>query len=260
MYKSYLIIVHRTLFIISSAEIVPVISEDNVPLIKAAFKPHHIESSTDFFNHLQQMISLAPGMRLVYRTNFSGMYNDISQVVYFHHPKYTKQAQLKIQEILLSSFNTLPLMTQLFPQIPVFYDDDSFLPFLSESQIPHANDIGASTVVMDIDTFAQKQIDETNLKMRAKKKVLSEDTVKSKEKDIKRYSWLVCCSSVFLMDSESKKIFTSYDNSLLPLISKMIFEDETSAMKNCLKEGAAGARGGEIMIDLGTAYGHVSLL
>ena len=199
-------------------------------------------------------------MRLVYRTNFSGMYNDISQVVYFHHPKYTKQAQLKIQEILLSSFNTLPLMTQLFPQIPVFYDDDSFLPFLSESQIPHANDIGASTVVMDIDTFAQKQIDETNLKMRAKKKVLSEDTVKSKEKDIKRYSWLVCCSSVFLMDSESKKIFTSYDNSLLPLISKMIFEDETSAMKNCLKEGAAGARGGEIMIDLGTAYGHVSLL
>jgi hypothetical protein len=34
----------------------------------------------DFYNVLQQMVTLAPGLRLVYRTNFAGMYNDISQV------------------------------------------------------------------------------------------------------------------------------------------------------------------------------------
>ena len=32
------------------------------------------------------MVQLAPGMRLVYRTNFAGMYNDVSQV----HPAATQ--------------------------------------------------------------------------------------------------------------------------------------------------------------------------
>lgn len=71
----------RAIFIISSAEIAPVVSEEMHAMIKAAFKNHHVESSLDFFNHLQQVICLAPGMRLVYRTNFAGMYNDISQVM-----------------------------------------------------------------------------------------------------------------------------------------------------------------------------------
>ena len=39
-----------------------------------------IESSDDFFALLQQMVYLAPGMRLVYRMDFAGMYNDVSQV------------------------------------------------------------------------------------------------------------------------------------------------------------------------------------
>jgi hypothetical protein len=50
-------------------------------------KQHHIEASLDFFNVLQQMVSLAPGLRLVYRTNFAGMYNDISQVHLFNAPR-----------------------------------------------------------------------------------------------------------------------------------------------------------------------------
>lgn len=48
-----------------------------------ALKQHHVEASMDFFNLLQQMMHLAPGMRLVYRTNFAGMYNDVSQVFLF---------------------------------------------------------------------------------------------------------------------------------------------------------------------------------
>jgi len=49
-------------------------------LIIASFKQHHIESSMDLFSELQQITHLAPGMRLVYRTNFTGMYNHVSQV------------------------------------------------------------------------------------------------------------------------------------------------------------------------------------
>ena len=49
-------------------------------MVRAAFREHHIESSDDFFALLQQMVYLAPGMRLVYRMDFAGMYNDVSQV------------------------------------------------------------------------------------------------------------------------------------------------------------------------------------
>ena len=56
--------------------------------IISSFKQHHIESSMDLFCELQQMTHLAPGMRLVYRTNFAGMYNHVSQVkkyIYHHY-------------------------------------------------------------------------------------------------------------------------------------------------------------------------------
>jgi hypothetical protein len=65
-----------------------VIPPQCVQSVVKAFKQHHIEASMDFFNGLQQMMRLAPGMRLVYCTNFAGMYNDVSQVIYFHFPKF----------------------------------------------------------------------------------------------------------------------------------------------------------------------------
>ena len=74
------------------------------------------------------MVHLAPGMRLVYRTDFSGMYNDVSQVVYFHYPQYHRQPQLPIADIPDNAINCLPLLTQLLPQIPVVYDDDNVIP------------------------------------------------------------------------------------------------------------------------------------
>ena len=61
-------------------EVAPDVPEAMRETLTNMLKQHHVESSMDFFTELQQMISLAPGMRLVYRTNFAGMYNDISQV------------------------------------------------------------------------------------------------------------------------------------------------------------------------------------
>ena len=69
----------RALHIITHARVAPEISAELQTRIESLMKPHHVESSMDFFNEFQQMITLAPGMRLVYRTNFAGMYNDISQ-------------------------------------------------------------------------------------------------------------------------------------------------------------------------------------
>ena len=101
---------------------------------------------------MQQMVHLAPGMRLVYRTNFAGMYNHVSQVmmdatrfvliqrlmlpiqvVYFHYPRFSRKPHFELKKIPSAALHMLPLITQLLPDIPVVYDDDSFVPGLMAS-------------------------------------------------------------------------------------------------------------------------------
>ena len=107
----------------------------------------------DLFALLQQMVHLAPGMRLVYRMDFNGMYNDVSQVrrrhtpqpssersgeltrrvlyakvVFFHYPQFQRRAQAPLQQALLCAINTLPIVLQLLPEIPIVYDDDDAIP------------------------------------------------------------------------------------------------------------------------------------
>ena len=111
---------------------VPVQSpEKQARTVLDALKQHHIEASMDFFNCLQQMTQLAPGMRLAYRTNFSGMYNDVSQVIYFHFPKFARQPQLSLRDIPGHMTNLLPLIRELLPDVPVIFDDDSQIPNLT---------------------------------------------------------------------------------------------------------------------------------
>jgi hypothetical protein len=66
--------------ITSRAKEVPIASDEEVQCVEMALRQHHIEASMDCFNDLQQMVYLAPGQRLAYRTGFHGMYNDVSQV------------------------------------------------------------------------------------------------------------------------------------------------------------------------------------
>jgi hypothetical protein len=179
------------------------------------------------------------------------MYNDISQVVYFHHPKFAKQPQLELREIMQSSLNTLPLMTQILPQIDVFYDDDTFIPFLSDSS-------SKKSVVdegdMTIDDFVTKKWEEKS----------SVNVGEGEESEDKRFSWLVCCSSIFLIDSKDKRIYSSYNTSLLPLVAQIIHVSKSKAIKEMVHletmndESTFDER--NIRMDLGTAYGHVCLI
>ena len=125
------VILFRTLEITGTAHVVPLLETADSQRIKESFQEHHLECSCDFFSTLQQMVQLAPAMRLVYRTDFSGMYNDVSQVVYFHYPQYHRQAQLSLGDIPDSAINCLPLLTQILPQVPVVYDDDDVIPGLT---------------------------------------------------------------------------------------------------------------------------------
>jgi hypothetical protein len=222
-----------------------------------AFKSNHIESSLDLFNHLQQVICLAPGMRLVYRTNFSGMYNDISQVVYFHHPKFVKQAQLKLYDILQCSLNTLPLVSQVLPFIQVYYDDDSYIPLLSETEEEDEPSQNVLNKNINIDDFVKQNMEEKNIDSRKNKDDKNNDDVNV------RFAWLLCCSSVFMIDKKEGKIFSSYNSSLLPLLSHMInLSDSSSVIRTTFRieteENLFDDR--NLKMDLATAHGHVCLL
>lgn len=249
----------RAIYIISSAEIAPSVPEEMQGMIKAAFKGHHIESSMDFFNHLQQVICLAPGMRLVYRTNFAGMYNDISQVVYFHHPKFSKQPQLKLQDILMSSLNTLPLVTQLFPQIQVYYDDDSMIPFLTDLKRDYfysqnrGREATKEADLANIDEYVQQKMEPTR----------GEERQDVKKEDCDRYAWLICCSSVFLIDIARGRLYGSYDQSIIPLIACMARDQNASIGKSLQEEfqdPQSFLSNKTLKLDLATSHGHVFLV
>lgn len=122
---SLLLALYRTLHIVSTATACPEITEERRCALVQALKQHHLEASVDFWSVLQQMIQVAPGMRLSYRTEFAGMYNDISQVVYFHYPDFARKPQPPLEHIPKSAIHTLPLILQLLPDIPVAYDDDT---------------------------------------------------------------------------------------------------------------------------------------
>ena len=126
------LMLYRTLEITTSALVVPPPGDADLSILRGAFREHHIECSNDFFAMLQQMVYLAPGMRLVYRMDFNGMYNDVSQVVFFHYPEYQRQAQLPLKLVVDNALNCLPLLTQLMPEVPVVYDDDDYIPGKSE--------------------------------------------------------------------------------------------------------------------------------
>ena len=52
-------------------------------------------------------------------------------MVYFHYPKFARTGQLELHDICKSSIHSLPLITQLLPDVPIAYDDDSCIPGLT---------------------------------------------------------------------------------------------------------------------------------
>lgn len=119
--------------VLRRCEAVPEPSPQEHNHVVGALRQHHVEAAGDLFSELQQMVHLAPGMRLVYRTNFAGMYNHVSQVVYFHYPRFARKPPMELRKIPTSGLHMLPLIMQLLPDVPIVYDDDSVVPGLMPS-------------------------------------------------------------------------------------------------------------------------------
>ena len=121
-------ILQRICDLVERAQPVPETPQRAIDRVHGALRQHHTESSIDTFNLLQQMMHIAPAQRLTYRARFAGMYNDVSQVVYFHHPRFQRKPQVALARIPDEPMHMLPLITQLLPELPIVYDDDNGAP------------------------------------------------------------------------------------------------------------------------------------
>jgi len=89
-------------------------------------RKHHVEASTDDFHMLCMHMLLPVAAKLNYKQDFPGMYNHVSQVIYFHNPQYERQLRAELQEILASGapMQALPAICQIYPDIELTYEED----------------------------------------------------------------------------------------------------------------------------------------
>lgn len=89
---------------------------------------HHIFAGSDEFNIISMHWDLPPASVLTYFHDFAGMYNNVSQVVYYNYPAYCKRNPMlsKPDEITsgtLGPLYILPALRQMYPDIDVVYLD-----------------------------------------------------------------------------------------------------------------------------------------
>jgi len=81
----------------------------------------HREASMDRFYELSMRFDLPPGAVLVYMHLFSGMYNSVSQVVYYNFPQYERRKQMVLADLNKGIYNvfTMAPLLELEPDVKV---------------------------------------------------------------------------------------------------------------------------------------------
>lgn len=125
-YVDLFLVLFRTLELLRCCTLLPGI-EDGEKENEELQEFHKSASMEDFYN-MSMHYDLCPGQRVQYMHEFSGMYNSITQVVYFHQPSYERQRQLSLEELQTGKFpiNTLPLILQMYPEVSLIHEDDPF--------------------------------------------------------------------------------------------------------------------------------------
>lgn len=90
-------------------------------------RKHHMEASSDDFDLLSMRMRIPVASVLNYKQDFSGFFNHISQVVYFHFPTYERSRRVPLEDIPNAApVQVLPAVMQLYPDIPIHYEEDAF--------------------------------------------------------------------------------------------------------------------------------------
>jgi hypothetical protein len=113
------LVMYRHLYLLSLAEEVDPEPHD------CAVRKHHMEASMDDFHLLCMSMRLPVAARLNYKQDFPGMYNHVSQVVYFHNPQYERLPRTHLDKVSLGDpMQVLPALCQLHPEVGLTYEED----------------------------------------------------------------------------------------------------------------------------------------
>ena len=113
------LVMYRHLQLLSVAEPVDSTPHD------CGIRKHHMEASGDDFNMLCMSMRLPVAARLNYKQDFPGMYNHVSQVVYFHNPQYERLQRIGLDKVAMGEpMQVLPALCQIHPEISLVYEED----------------------------------------------------------------------------------------------------------------------------------------
>lgn len=121
---------YRHLYMAQNARGVP----DGIPHVDLELKTFHAVAGSDDYSSLSMHWDLFPGAKLNYIHDFAGMYNAVSQIVYYHNPSYQQRRQERSDVEGLSkgsvyeAVHLLPCLMQIYPDIALVYEDDDFDP------------------------------------------------------------------------------------------------------------------------------------
>ena len=127
MLGSFLIIFRHLDLLKRSKQASEILADLKAEQEDSGLRKHHIEASTDDF-HLTCMNMLLPtAAKLNYKQDFPGMYNHVSQVIYFHNTQYERTPRAELEEILRTGepMQTVPAIAQIHPEIELAYEEDA---------------------------------------------------------------------------------------------------------------------------------------
>ena len=115
-------ILYRHIDLFFMAEVVDKCSDG----FKVGVSAYHHEASTESFHKMCMHFYLPAAAKMHYKHDFPGMYNDVSQAVYFHDSGFKR---IKREEYTSTNpIHMLPSVCLLYPEVPVKFEDDHFNP------------------------------------------------------------------------------------------------------------------------------------
>lgn len=120
-----LLILYRHLYLLA-------VSEDVDPQKRdIGINKFHQEASMQDFNLMYMHFQLPVAAKLIYRHDFPGMYNHVSQPVYFHNPEFSKIKRQMWHEENVEPIHIISNIRELYPEVKVVFEEDNFDPSVS---------------------------------------------------------------------------------------------------------------------------------
>lgn len=135
-----------TVFLLSSAHN----STQNQDAIIKELTEHHRECSLDKFYEISMAVDLPAGSITQYKHRHRENFHSLTQVVYYNWPSYTRKRQESLKSILQDHkpINMLPLLHEMFPDVPILYEHTGALLRSEHSKHAYAWVILSGTIAL----------------------------------------------------------------------------------------------------------------